>query len=110
MKRLSIKLDEGRLSYFTDGQGPPLLLLHSLGVSSEAWNRVIKPLAQSYSVYTWDMMGHGDSDKPPYNFLIEDYARNVIEFSDRLPKWAMPGHAAEMKIASAAVAGSRTEA
>jgi len=84
MKRLSIKLDEGRISYLTDGQGPPLLLLHSLGVSSESWSRVIKPLAQSYSVYAWDMMGHGDSDKPPRNFLVEDYARNLIHFSDRL--------------------------
>jgi 3-oxoadipate enol-lactonase len=84
MKRLFIKLDEGRISYLTDGQGPPLLLLHSLGVSSESWSRVIKPLAQSYSVYAWDMMGHGDSDKPPRNFLIEDYARNVTHFSDKL--------------------------
>ncbi len=84
MKRLSIKLDEGRISYLTDGQGPPLLLLHSLGVSSDSWSKVIKPLAQSWSVYAWDMMGHGDSDKPPRNFLIEDYARNVTLFSDGL--------------------------
>ena len=84
MKRLSIKLDEGMISYLTDGQGPPLLLLHSLGVSSEAWSRVIEPLAQSYSVYALDMMGHGDSGKPPRNFLIEDYAQNVNHFSDRL--------------------------
>lgn len=84
MKRLSIELEEGRLSYLTDGQGPPLLLLHSLGVSSESWSRVIEPMGQSWSVYAWDMLGHGDSDKPPRNFLIEDYARNVVEFSDRL--------------------------
>ncbi len=84
MKRLSIKLDEGRISYLTDGQGPPLLLLHSLGVSSDSWSKVIEPLAQGWSVYAWDMMGHGDSDKPPRNFLIEDYARNVTEFSDRM--------------------------
>jgi pimeloyl-ACP methyl ester carboxylesterase len=84
MKRLSIKLDEGQVSYLTDGQGPPLLLLHSLGVSSESWSRVIESLAQSWSVYALDMMGHGDSDKPPRNYLIEDYAQNVIDFADRL--------------------------
>ena len=84
MKSLSIKLDEGQISYLTEGHGPPLLLLHSLGVSSESWSRVVEPLAQSWSVYALDMMGHGDSDKPPRNFLIEDYARNVIHFSDRL--------------------------
>jgi pimeloyl-ACP methyl ester carboxylesterase len=84
MKRQSIKLDEGRLSYLAGGQGPPLLLLHSLGVSSESWSKVVEPLAENYSVYAWDMMGHGDSDKPPRNFLIKDYARNVLQFSDRL--------------------------
>ena len=84
MKSLFIKLDEGQISYLTEGHGPPLLLLHSLGVSSESWGRVVEPLAQSWSVYALDMMGHGDSDKPPRNFLIEDYARNVIHFSDRL--------------------------
>ena len=82
MKKLSIKLDEGRVSYLTDGQGSPLLLLHSLGVSSESWSRVIKPMAQSCSVYAWDMMGHGDSDKPPWNFQIEDYAKNYGTMSD----------------------------
>ena len=84
MKRLSINLDEGRISYLTEGQGTPLLLLHSLGVSSESWSRVIQPLAQSRSVYALDMLGHGDSDKPPRNYLIEDHARNVIRFADRL--------------------------
>lgn len=84
MERLSIKLEEGRISYLTDGQGPPLLLLHSLGVSSESWSKVIEPMSQSWSVYALDMLGHGYSDKPPRNFLIEDYARTVVEFSDRL--------------------------
>jgi len=58
--------------------------LHSLGVSGEAWNRVLEPLAQSYAVYALDMLGHGDSDKPPRNYLIEDYARNVVDFADKL--------------------------
>ena len=84
MKKLSLKLDEGQISYLAGGQGPPLLLLHSLGVSSEAWNKVLEPLAQSYTVYALDMLGHGDSDKPPRNYLIEDYARNVVDFADKL--------------------------
>lgn len=84
MKKLSIKLDEGQISYLTDGQGPPLLLLHSLGVSGEAWSKVIKPLSQNWSVYAWDMMGHGDSDKPTRDLLIEDHVRNVIQFCDKL--------------------------
>jgi 3-oxoadipate enol-lactonase len=84
MKKLSVKLDGGRISYRFDGQGPPLLLLHSLGVSGESWNKVVVSLARSHSVYAWDMMGHGDSDKPPRDFLVEDYARNVVQFAGKL--------------------------
>jgi len=84
MNRLSTTIEEGKISYLNQGQGQPLLLLHSLGVSSESWTKVIEPLAETWSVYALDMMGHGDSDKPPRNFLIKDYARNVIRFADSL--------------------------
>ncbi|MFH1639946.1 MAG: alpha/beta hydrolase [Chloroflexota bacterium] len=84
MKPQFAKIDDGRISYTLDGQGPPLVLLHSLGVSSESWNKVIEPLAKSWSVYALDMLGHGDSDKPPRNYLIEDYTKNVIQFCERL--------------------------
>ena len=84
MRRLSIQLDEGRISYQAGGDGQTLLLLHSLGVSSESWRLVMEPLGEKWSVYAWDMMGHGDSDKPPWNFRIEDYARTVSEFIDKL--------------------------
>jgi len=41
MKRLSIELDVGQISYMSQGQGQVLLLLHSLGVSNEAWGKVL---------------------------------------------------------------------
>ncbi|MFC1892802.1 alpha/beta fold hydrolase [Chloroflexota bacterium] len=84
MEKLSLKLDSGRISYIKEGHGPPLLLLHSLGVSSEAWNKVLPSLAQRYTVYAPDMLGHADSDKPPGNYRIEDYARSVVAFMDKL--------------------------
>jgi len=84
MKRLSLKLNGEQLSYVSQGQGPALLLLHSLGVSSEAWSKVIDPLSQNYTIYAPDMLGHGYSDKPPRNYLIEDYARSIVTFTDKL--------------------------
>lgn len=84
MERLSLKLDVGRLSYVTQGQGPALLLLHSLGLSARSWDKVLEPLAQSYTVYALDMLGHGYSDKPPSNYLVEDYARSVVAFMNQL--------------------------
>jgi len=84
MEKQSARLDEGQISYLSAGQGPPLLLLHSLGVSSDAWKEVLAPLAEDYTVCALDMLGHGDSSKPPRNYLIEDYAQNVVAFADQL--------------------------
>jgi len=84
MERLSVKLDVGQLSYISEGQGPALLLLHSLGLSGDAWSKVLEPLAQSYAIYALDMLGHGYSDKPPRNYLIGDYAQSVVAFADKL--------------------------
>lgn len=72
------------MAYLSQGEGTPLLLLHSLGVSSESWSKVIAPLAQNHAVYALDMLGHGDSDKPPRNYTIEDYAASIVAFLDKL--------------------------
>ena len=84
MKRLSIELDVGQISYVAQGQGQALVLLHSLGISAEACGKVLQPLAQNYAVYALDMLGHGYSSKPSKNYLIEDYAQSVIAFMDKL--------------------------
>ncbi len=78
------KTDFGKISYMAGGQGKNLILLHSLGVSAESWKPVFEPLASRFKVLAPDLPGHGDSDKPPRHFLIEDYARSVFSFMDQL--------------------------
>ena len=94
MQKSFIQLEDGKLAYLAGGKGRNLILLHSLNISSDSWEKVSGPLSQSHSVYALDMFGHGDSEKPPKNFLIEDYARSVVQFMDR------------MKIAKAIVCGN----
>jgi pimeloyl-ACP methyl ester carboxylesterase len=84
MKKSSTKIDAGKISYLSGGRGENLLLLHSLNLSADSWNRVFEPLSRNYTVYALDMLGHGDSDKPPKNYLIEDYAQSVIASMDQL--------------------------
>lgn len=84
MEKQSISTESGKIAYFTGGQGKNILLLHSLNLSSDSWNRVFEPLTSKYGVFALDMLGHGDSDKPSGNFLIEDYAKSVITFMDKL--------------------------
>ncbi len=84
MERLTLKLDIGKVAYVAEGRGPALILMHSLGFSADTWIKVLKPLAQHYTVYALDMLGHGYSDKPPKNYLMEDYAQSVVAFMEKL--------------------------
>lgn len=66
---------EGRMHFVKRGAGYPLVLLHPLGTSTWAWHAVIDSLSQHFTCYAFDMLGHGESDKPSRHFNIPDYAR-----------------------------------
>ncbi len=66
---------EGDMHYVKKGSGFPLVMLHPLGTSTWAWNSVIDSLSLHYTCYAFDMLGHGESEKPKRDFNIPDYAR-----------------------------------
>lgn len=68
---------EGHIHFVKKGSGYPLVLLHPLGTSVWAWHAVIDSLSQHYTCYAFDMLGHGESDKPTRHFNLPDYARSV---------------------------------
>ncbi|NOX31399.1 MAG: alpha/beta hydrolase [Actinobacteria bacterium] len=45
------------------GSGPPVVLCHGTPWSSFVWRSVIENLSTHRSVYAWDMIGYGQSDK-----------------------------------------------
>ena len=49
------------LGYTRRGSGEPLVLLHGLGSSGQAWNPVIPLLAERFDVIVIDLPGFGDS-------------------------------------------------
>ncbi len=62
---LGVRVGGGlRLHYLDWGNGgaPPLVLLHDLGQSADAWQPVAPALAERFHVIAVDMRGHGDSD------------------------------------------------
>jgi pimeloyl-ACP methyl ester carboxylesterase len=63
-----------RRAYRMGGSGPPLLLLHGIGDSSETWSEVLAPLARHYTVIAPDLLGHGESDRPRADYAISAYA------------------------------------
>ena len=56
--------DGVKLYYEIHGQGPALILTHGYSATSQMWAGQIAPLEPHFTVITWDMRGHGQSDYP----------------------------------------------
>ena len=75
----SVPTPEGNMHFVKKGAGYPVVLLHPLGTSVWTWEYVMDAIAQDYTVYAFDMLGHGDSDKPQRHFNLPDYAKALDE-------------------------------
>jgi pimeloyl-ACP methyl ester carboxylesterase len=60
-----------------EGNGPRLLLIHGIGSSGAGWDPVIDDLAAEFSPITFDLRGHGQSDKPDHGYLYPDYVADI---------------------------------
>ena len=57
-----IEVPGGRLKVVAEGDGPPILLVHSAVVDGRSWDAVVPPLvAAGYRVITYDTRGFGQS-------------------------------------------------
>lgn len=57
---------EGRaVRYGVRGNGPPVVVVHGTPWSSFNLRHLIQELSQDYTVYYYDLMGYGQSDKSP---------------------------------------------
>ena len=59
-----IDRDGVRISYATQGSGPPILLSHGYSATAQMWAGQLEVLSAAHQVITWDMRGHGLSDSP----------------------------------------------
>ena len=80
----SITLDGIQVAYQTQGDGPPLVFLHSIFTDSRIWQHQIDFFAARYSVIAWDAPGCGDSDDPPADWEMADFTRSLVSFFDGL--------------------------
>jgi pimeloyl-ACP methyl ester carboxylesterase len=65
------------LHYETTGQGRPLVFIHGLGSSTRDWEYQVDDFSRSYEVITFDLRGHGQSDKPPGPYSIPMFAEDT---------------------------------
>jgi 3-oxoadipate enol-lactonase / 4-carboxymuconolactone decarboxylase len=65
---------------------PPLVLLNSIGSTTEMWTPLLAPLAEQFRVIRIDLRGHGDSPaaEPGSPCTIEEVGREVLAVFDQL--------------------------
>ena len=72
-----VELHGHRVGYQAAGTGPPVVLLHGITSTSDAWRNVMPRLAERYTVIAPDMIGHGRSAKPRGDYSLGAYAAGV---------------------------------
>lgn len=72
------------IRYREAGEGPPIVLVHGLGLSADFWWKNGPPLAlEGFRVLAPDLPGFGKTEGPPY-LAVPEQARWVAEWADAL--------------------------
>jgi pimeloyl-ACP methyl ester carboxylesterase len=79
-----VSTDLGRLHVRRTGDGPPVVLWHSLFVDSRSWGALVDELAGQRTVYAIDGPSHGKSDSVPRDFTFEEVVASAEQALDRL--------------------------
>ena len=90
-----IKVKGHNIHYTKQGKGKPLILSHGFAGSTYTWRHLIPLLTDHYTVYAYDLLAFGLSDKPPDgNYDMESHADFLIGFMDalKLSSASLVGH------------------
>ena len=105
--------DGARVAYRETGSGPPLVLLHSLGLSHREWEPIVAPLSRRFRVILPDLPLHGDSEDRPRHPYTPDWMADVIAGFCREvagPRPLLAGHDIGAELALQVLSSGRLEA
>lgn len=96
------EIDGCTLQYVSDGEGPPVVLVHGLGGTANVWHGVTQALRQHHHVVAMDLRGHGRSDGKG-RFTVEGWANDVRGLIRhlQLPAVTLVGHSLGTLVAQA---------
>jgi pimeloyl-ACP methyl ester carboxylesterase len=73
------------LAYRHLGEGEPAILVHGIPTNSALWRNVMPGLADQFTLYAFDMIGYGASDKPKDQDLsVAAQADYLADFMDAI--------------------------
>ncbi|MBT5794698.1 alpha/beta hydrolase [bacterium] len=81
------KIEQGSwkgTSWIKKGSGPPVILVHGLGLNSQMWQWQIASLTPHFSVICYDLLGHGNSEHPEIPCKLAQFNEQLLELMDGL--------------------------
>jgi pimeloyl-ACP methyl ester carboxylesterase len=84
LKPAYVTVDGVKLRYLKTGEGPVLLLLHTLRTQLDLFHKVIPELRRDFTVYALDYPGHGYSDISNGSYDADFFVKHVNGFLDEL--------------------------
>lgn len=113
----TMTLDDCKVVYDMTGhaKSPPLLMIHGWLSYRGVWQQTIEAFKEDYYCVSVDLLGFGDSDKPPdADYSIEAQGRRILQLADELglDKFSLTGHSMGGQIAlciAAMLASERIE-
>lgn len=79
-----VTVDGLRIRYIVAGDGPALVLLHTLRTQLDMFQKVVPELARHFRVYALDYPGHGYSDIPRADYTADFFVSTVARFLEQL--------------------------
>ena len=78
-----VNSDDARISYWTVGSGPAIVLLHPFPANHEFWMPVAETLSKRYRVILPDLRGHGDSESGAGPATMEKHVADIVRICEQ---------------------------
>jgi non-heme chloroperoxidase len=91
--------DNVKIYYEDKGKGKPVVLIHGWSCSRRHFSKQRKELEKTYRVISYDLRGHGDSDRVEHGLTLTQFAKDLkdlVEYLDlegvSFVGWSMGTH------------------
>ena len=77
-----MQTSDNQITYYREGSGTPLVLIHGVGASAESWGRVAERLSPRFDILRPDLRGHGGSARIDAPITIDTFAEDMLRVMD----------------------------